>query len=154
MNLSPVEKVHLGKLHGVPSWLQNGYRALMGDLSKLTLDEMTLLGWETTCRILSAHNRFKQSLRSESILVKWDDVRCFRCAKKSHFETLKSDTRQCRRCGVAPGTESGWGAFVMSSAMQPPASASYEDEGLHVKNQILREMFGDEMDAAECRNGI
>ncbi|TEB25779.1 hypothetical protein FA13DRAFT_1637015, partial [Coprinellus micaceus] len=59
--LKPVEKITLGKKHGVPKWLKDGYTALVDDLSKASLSEMTGLGWETSFRILWARDEIARS---------------------------------------------------------------------------------------------
>ncbi|KAJ3513182.1 hypothetical protein NMY22_g15117 [Coprinellus aureogranulatus] len=75
-NLSAIEKVRLGKTHGVPSWLKDGYAKMIGGpLDNTTFEDLEMLGFETTSRILWARDqlhrdRQKSPLPNNSIIAR------------------------------------------------------------------------------------
>ncbi|KAJ3503638.1 hypothetical protein NMY22_g18181 [Coprinellus aureogranulatus] len=164
LDLTPVEKVYLGKAHGVPQWLRDGYMALMLDISQLRLDDMKVLGWETTCRILWAQNKMGAGggvrMDPGCIPVPWTDLRCYTCVKSGQFSaSLGSEihTGGCSRCGAALGNSNGgWGAYIMSSSSCLPGSRISQERCTSDRepsqNTTLLEVFGEEIDGAERRN--
>lgn len=154
--LKPVEKVTLGKKHGVPKWLKDGYTALVDDLSKASLSEMTGLGWETSFRILWARDEIARSQTTPNSGGYWidsQDVLCGYCWGRSKRRVVVSaDGFYCSPCSVYV-SESNYGiqipSFTSLSSTTPQITA---DARAKVVEDKVAEVFHEELSDAERRN--
>lgn len=155
-NLKPVEQVKLGKEHGVPTWLKEGYTALVNDLSKASLSEMTELGWETSFRILWARDEIARSQTVQNSGGYWvssQDILCGYCFRGSNRRTVISSENQspCGTCGQY--TTGAYGiqipAFSSLSSTTPEATVDAKEKLVADK---VAEVFGEELKDAERRN--
>jgi hypothetical protein len=102
VDLRPVEKVHLGRSYGIPTWLKEGYVALIGDRSEdTTFEEMTSLGFETVSRILWARDRVFSGPPPNGFWVGKDSFACGNCwkAKGQMVPIRKATYDWCGVCG-------------------------------------------------------
>lgn len=102
VDLRPVEKVHLGRSYGIPTWLKEGYVALIGDRSEdTTFEEMTSLGFETVSRILWARDRVFSRPPPNGFWVGKDSFACGNCwkAKGQMVPIRKATYDWCGVCG-------------------------------------------------------
>jgi len=155
-----VEKVKLGKEHGVPSWLEEGYRILIDDLSQASLGEMTLLGWETSFRILWARDEIARRSNQNPTGGYWvptDKLRCGYCWRYNGRQTPISATGMngyCSYCSQIPANTIGsYGLtfFEMPSSTVPSPAA--EDKSKIVSEKVA-EVFAEELEEARRRNVV
>jgi len=86
----------LGREHGVPQWLTEGYSLLVDalDQGKMTLEKIIPLGWETACKILWVGRE-----RPESVEVS----HCTRCLSRKRLAFWTCDeggyAKRFPKCG-------------------------------------------------------
>jgi hypothetical protein len=141
-----VEKVTLGKAHGVPSWLKEGYTALVSDLKSTSLQEISALGWETAFRIVWA--RCDASSRWADTTNKF----CTYCSEHNRRkQAIASYDSGCPGCDMTPN---GWAQGLVSVAF--PAEELLASRASSLSEEIARkkveEVFEDELKEAEIRN--
>lgn len=103
LNLSPVEKVKLGKEHGVEQWLTEGYSALIGDSQQAGLQELAVLGWETAFRIVWARNElFRPHVpQADGYWVDAQDLVCAWCRIQREVNVVwDPSSKKCFFCGT------------------------------------------------------
>lgn len=153
-----MEKVKLGKDHGVPTWLKEGYTALVDDLSKASLSEMTGLGWETSFRILWARDEIARSQtvpNSGGYWISSQDILCGYCLRAPGYNrrtVITSESAQCcGSCGV--NTTGSYGiqipAFSSLSSTTPKTTV---DAKAKIVSDKVAEVFEEELKEAERRN--
>ncbi|KAF6747563.1 hypothetical protein DFP72DRAFT_919645 [Ephemerocybe angulata] len=102
--LSPAEKVTLGKAHGVPTWLREGYQALVSDItnSKTTLSELQDLGLETAFRVLRIRDEiYPRSAMAIGVTytASTPNIFCSRCYQRGYTirpATIPGNCGSCR----------------------------------------------------------
>ncbi|KAJ3536487.1 hypothetical protein NMY22_g6023 [Coprinellus aureogranulatus] len=148
ITLTAVEKVRLGKAHGVPGWLKGGYASLVGDMLATSLEELHSLGLETANRVLWAQI---QSHR----LVKDDTLYCGYCLqyRRARYKLERQETSlpeshsyKCEGYSCMP-FEDGYGAF--NAVGSPPSKTNATSSSVSAK---VLEVFRDEIEEAERRN--
>ena len=155
-DLKPVEKITLGKEHGVPGWLKDGYTALVDDLSKASLSEMTGLGWETSFRILWARDEIARSQTTPNSGGYWigsQDILCGYCwGQYKRRSVVSADGSHCNFCswsvsGSAYGVQIP--SFTCLSSTTPRITA---DARAKVVEDKVAEVFQEELSDAERRH--
>jgi hypothetical protein len=141
-----VEKISMGKAHGVPSWLKEGYTSLVADLTNTSLPDISALGWETAFRIAWAHSQamIKHPSFDPTNIV------CYYCKSGGRRQTLTTFRSPCSTCGR---TLNGWsdGSFAIV-AIPTATTLSTETLSTQVAIQEVLEAFDEELKDAERRN--
>ncbi|KAJ3534856.1 hypothetical protein NMY22_g6738 [Coprinellus aureogranulatus] len=158
-DLKPVEKVKLGKEHGVPTWLKEGYTALIDDLSKASLSEMTGLGWETSFRILWARDEIARSQASTTpnsggFWISSQDILCGYCLRGSGYNrrtVISSEGQHCGSCGQYSTSTYGIQIPAFSSLKSTTPQTTADDKSKVVADKVA-EVFEEELKDAERRN--
>jgi hypothetical protein len=148
--LTPVEKVSLGKAHGVPSWLKEGYTVLVSDLKATSLQEISGLGLETALRIVWAHVESSQNNQSPDMRQSF----CTHCHRTGRTQAIESYTTRCSVCSNDP---SGWGDRKLIHVAFPREvlQGPYTGTGListDVASKKVEEVFEEELKEAGLRN--
>jgi hypothetical protein len=156
-DLKPVEKIKLGKEHGVPTWLKEGYTTLVDDLSKASLTEMTVLGWETAFRILWARDEISRAAQtttsSGGYWVDSNDIRCGYCWRQ--YGALTPIVAGSTVCSTYCSQSYSSGVTVVNvpytslSATTPQTLADAKSKLVADK---VAEVFEEELKTAEERN--
>ncbi|KAJ3536485.1 hypothetical protein NMY22_g6025 [Coprinellus aureogranulatus] len=145
VEMTPIEKVRLGKAHGVPEWLRDGYASLVAAISLSSLEELEPLGLQTACRILWARDQINAKAKKRGLY-------CGFCAKhegKWHALQCQEDGSfpqgyACMYCGYSP-VSCGHGVCHLIDTLWPTSfSAEVVDQ--------VSEVFRDDIDEAERRN--
>ncbi|KAJ3503637.1 hypothetical protein NMY22_g18182 [Coprinellus aureogranulatus] len=155
--LTPVEKIKLGKEHGVPTWLQEGYTVLVDDLSKASLTEMTVLGWETAFRILWARDEIARSQatpNSGGYWVEFSQLKCGYCWRnRAQLWPILANASNCNYCSQSysqpGGTTVIHAPFTSLTATTPQILA---DAKAKLVSDKVAEVFAEELKLAEARN--
>ncbi|KAF6756726.1 hypothetical protein DFP72DRAFT_893602 [Ephemerocybe angulata] len=158
MDLKPVEKIHLGKAHGVPAWLKEGYTILVDDLSKASLKEMTVLGWETAFRILWARDEISRlreaTPNAGGYWVSAESLNCGYCYRTwgSRWTVPNAQTR-CPNpsCGHFYSS-SGYGVAIIDASTALRSTAPLLDDKPKIVADKVSEVFEEELKEAELRN--
>jgi len=79
--LSPIEKILLARAHRVPAWLEEAVTSLATSISKPTLDELAILGWETAARIVWIWYNSPKVLNT--LCFRRDAIKCAYCLSSS-----------------------------------------------------------------------
>ncbi|KAJ3536483.1 hypothetical protein NMY22_g6021 [Coprinellus aureogranulatus] len=154
-SLKPVEKIKLGKEHGVPQWLKEGYTSLVQDLSQTSLSEMASLGSDTAFRIMWARDELLVARAQSPSTGKdgyWIDSKgliCTYCRVHGSNTVWNPSTSTCENCGRYP-EDSYYGLQVAEKAALKatmPAQPNLES----VTDKVL-EVFKEEFEEAERRN--
>jgi hypothetical protein len=144
--LAAVEKISLGKTHGVPSWLKEGYISLVMDLGNTSLQDISALGWETTSRILWAH--FKATDKQPG--PDQSDIFCSFCDQNyGRREALSDFTTTCQYCGYLPNRYSDEALAHIAIPLSSPLPTKVPEQ--KATQQVL-EVFDEELKDAEARN--
>ncbi|KAJ3536484.1 hypothetical protein NMY22_g6024 [Coprinellus aureogranulatus] len=160
--LKPVEKVKLGKEHGVPTWLKEGYTALVDDLSKASLSEMTGLGWETSFRILWARDEIARSQASTTpnsggFWISSQDILCGYCLRASGYNRrsiISSENQRCGSCSQYCSSAYGIQIPAFSSLKSTTPQTTTADDKSKVVADKVAEVFEEELKDAERRNAL
>jgi hypothetical protein len=142
-----VEKISLGKAHGVPSWLKEGYTSLVADLKNTSLPDISSLGLETAFRIVWTY------IQSTDELLALDSTNVF-CAvcnvnNRGRYP-LASITSRCTSCGK---TATEWPTDHTLANVSIPVSVAFPTKMSTEKaTQKVLEVFEDELKDAELRN--
>lgn len=151
LDLTFIEKVKLGRAHGVPQWLKDGYTALVRDVTSASLEELQSLGSETAIRILYAQNQ-------THLLPKDSSLYCGYCQASGngrhglqYYETGQfAGTYRCTYvyCGSPNPSTSGYEAYTVT---QVDLSGSKPLSNTSVAGEVAK-VFKDQIDEAERRN--
>jgi hypothetical protein len=143
-----VEKISLGKAHGVPSWLKEGYTSLVADLTNTSLPDISALGWEAAFRIAWAHiqatdERLRGGLDPTNIF-------CARCnITSSRRSPLASITSVCSSCRCVANA---WSDGTLANIAIPVSVTFPTEMSTEKVTQKVLEVFEDELKDAELRN--
>ncbi|KAJ3536486.1 hypothetical protein NMY22_g6022 [Coprinellus aureogranulatus] len=157
-DLSPVEKVKLGKAHGVATWLKEGYAALLGSLSDIALPELALLGWEAACRILWVRDELARARTAvpagaSAYWIESTDLTCTYCRIQYGRDAVCAPgNATCQTCGCR-FYSSNYGVQVraLESLKTTLPQAIVEANEVVVAAKIS-EAFKEELEDAERRN--
>ncbi|KAJ3534854.1 hypothetical protein NMY22_g6737 [Coprinellus aureogranulatus] len=157
-DLSPVEKIKLGKAHGVATWLKEGYAALLGSLSDIALPELALLGWETACRILWVRDELARARTAvpagaSAYWIESTDLTCTHCRiQYGRGAVCTPGNATCQTCGFR-FYSSNYGVQVraLESLKTTLPQAIVEANEVVVAAKIS-EAFKEELEDAERRN--
>jgi hypothetical protein len=143
-----VEKISLGKAHGVPSWLKEGYTSLVADLRNTSLPDISALGWETAFRIVWAHIQ----ATDKHLGLDPNSIFCGYCRMINRTsQKIASFTSECPRCGHKPNAWSRDNPCVANISI--PFSTPFPTElSTQVATQKVLEVFEDELKDAELRS--
>jgi hypothetical protein len=141
-----VEKISMGKAHGVPSWLKEGYTSLVADLRNTSLPDISALGWETTSRILWAYIQ----ATDERPDLGSTNTFCAYCNIHSHGRyPLTSITSQCPSCSCVANA---WSDRTLANIAVPVSVAFPTKMSTEEATQKVLEVFEGELKDAELRN--
>ncbi|KAF6747565.1 hypothetical protein DFP72DRAFT_1174880 [Ephemerocybe angulata] len=156
MDLKAVEKINLGKSHGVPAWLKEGYTILVDDLSKASLKEMTVLGWETAFRILWARDEISRlreaTPNAGGYWVSSDSLLCGYCYRNwSYQHKVPNAQTRCPNCNYVY-TSSGHGVAIIDASTALRSTAPLLDDKPKIVADKVSEVFEEELKEAEMRS--
>ena len=136
----------LGREHGVPQWLTEGYTLLTDalDQGKMTLEEISPLGWETACKMLWVGRE-----RPESIEVS----HCTWCLNKKRLSFLTCDeggsAEHCPICGYQ-GTHNTH--FLQKHSFRIVGSPAKPKERIERITASIQAVFDEELKIAQLRD--
>lgn len=156
MDLKAVEKIRLGKEHGVPKWLKEGYIALVDDLSIVSQKEMETLSWQTAFRVLWARDQIARKQEADGgsggLWNRMGILHCGYCSWQNRALRQVSTTQTaCSYCNYVPAT-SGYGLTIrdlnaaLTRATPPPG-----DKSKLVADKVA-EVFEEDLKEAELRD--
>jgi len=101
LQLTSIEKILLGKQHGVVQWLRVGYVNLVEDPTTVSEEEMARLGFRTAYRIMHAAHEVRTGiLEGFSIPVQRNLYLCSWCFTHRHLITIwEVSLPNCPACG-------------------------------------------------------
>jgi hypothetical protein len=141
-----VEKISMGKAHGVPSWMKEGYTSLVADLRNTSLPDISALGWETAFRIVWA---YIQSTDGD-LGLESPNIFCGLCNINNYGRyPLASITSQCSRCSYVGNA---WSDRTLASIAIPVSTTFPTKMSTEKATQKVLEVFEDELKDAELRN--
>lgn len=145
--LTPIEKVQLGKLHGVPRWLKDGYTSLIGNVGSSTLEELKSLGSETAIRILYAQNQAHATIKENTVMY------CGQCiSNRNGFQYVTRGQTGSYRC------TNGWcNTDAMTSSHGAYTKVDFSAPKLASNSSVseqVTELFKDEIQDAERRETL
>ncbi|KAF6756740.1 hypothetical protein DFP72DRAFT_893638 [Ephemerocybe angulata] len=155
MNLKAVEKIKLGKEHGVPKWLKEGYIALVGDLSIVSQKEMETLSWQTAFRVLWARDQIARKQEADGgsggLWTRMGTLYCGCCVScgDGNCEVSTPQTA-CSFCGNVPAT-SGYGLVILDSTALTTTTPPPGDKSKLVADKVA-EVFEEDLKEAELRD--
>ncbi|KAF6747564.1 hypothetical protein DFP72DRAFT_919647 [Ephemerocybe angulata] len=156
MDLKPVEKIKLGKEHGVPKWLKEGYIALVDDLSIVSQKEMETLSWQTAFRVLWARDQIARKQEGEGgsggLWTRMGTLYCGYCSAqhRSHRRQISNPQTSCSYCNNVPAT-SGYGLIVLDNTALTTATPPPGDKSKLVADKVA-EVFEEDLKEAELRD--
>ncbi|KAF5320067.1 hypothetical protein D9611_010341 [Ephemerocybe angulata] len=156
LELTNVEKINLGKAYGVPTWLEEGYAALVSGTSKPSFAEMQDLGSDTAFRIIWARDEnYREATlaaATRSFTANKSDIFCNFCFRSGHGRRTPAVftaylPRDCTYCNQNPST-SGYG-FYVTAFQGLPSDPSFVPTTIAAQ---VSEVFKEELEEARRRN--
>jgi hypothetical protein len=93
--LSPIEKIHLARVHKVAAWLDEGVTSLVSGISKPTLHDLAPLGWETAAQILWIRDNIPGN--SNTLHFRRDGIKCGYCSSSTSLINFDYNCSSCRQ---------------------------------------------------------
>ncbi|KAJ3534857.1 hypothetical protein NMY22_g6736 [Coprinellus aureogranulatus] len=156
LQMSPIEKVQLGKTYAVPSWLKDGYTKLLANSdSYTTFEEYRVLGLETMNRILLAKLKLKRTAEIEYIRdTRFHCLNCYSTKKRDRRWTpITVGATKCTVCYSVLGP----GGVVLVDRCSTSRNPTFQVPGAcspAAIDQGVEGLFGEEIREAERRSAL